>query len=153
VAIAGQCPTGTPLRSSSSAGRRGDVTSRRTDDGRRRPGSACRSRGYDFPFDVSVNISDDIGGPSAGLMFSLGDLRHADARLADRRQVDIAGTGTITPRQGRPDRRHPAEDRGARDAGAELFLVPPTTATTRSRRTATCAGEGPDTCTRPSSLR
>ena len=36
--------------------------------------------GYDFPFDVAVNIDDDIGGPSAGLMFSLGDLRHPHAR-------------------------------------------------------------------------
>ncbi len=26
---------------------------------------------YDFPIDVSINISPDIGGPSAGLMFSL----------------------------------------------------------------------------------
>ncbi len=28
--------------------------------------------GYDFPFDVSVRLNDDIGGPSAGLIFSLG---------------------------------------------------------------------------------
>ena len=84
-----------------------------------RPGS-----GFDFPFRVSVNIADNIGGPSAGLMMSLADLRHPDARLADRRR-----------RRRRHRHHHPAGKVGpiggiqqkiaaARDAGAELFLVP-----------------------------
>jgi len=80
---------------------------------------------YDFPFDVSVKIDERIGGPSAGLIFSLavydtltpGALTGGDA---------VSGTGTI------------AEDGSvgpiggiqqkivaAADSGAEMFLVPP----------------------------
>ena len=68
--------------------------------------------GFEFPFDVSVNISADIGGPSAGLMFSLAiyDTLTPGSLTGDQ---TVAGTGTIDDRrQGRPDRRHPAEDRG-----------------------------------------
>lgn len=48
---------------------------------------------YEFPFEVSIQV-DDIGGPSAGLMFALGitDVLSAD-NLADGRIV--SGTGTI----------------------------------------------------------
>ena len=81
--------------------------------------------GYEFPFEVAVNLSEDIGGPSAGLIFSLAvyDKLTPGALTAG---VDVAGTGTI------------AEDGSvgpiggiaqkivaAADAGAELFLVPP----------------------------
>ena len=67
--------------------------------------------GFDFPFDVSVDIADNIGGPSAGLMMSLAIYDTlTPGSLTDG--VDVAGTGTITP-AGKvgPDRRHPAEDR------------------------------------------
>ena len=63
------------------------------------------------PFDVSVNIDESIGGPSAGLMFSLGiydTLTKGSLTGGDT----VAGTGTIDGRgPGRADRRHPAEDR------------------------------------------
>lgn len=99
-----------------------EVTPREVDDDLRvgiTPGV-----GFDFPFRVSVNIADNIGGPSAGLMMSLaifdtltpGSITHG---------ADIAGTGTITP-SGKvgPIGGIQQKIAAARDAGAELFLVP-----------------------------
>ena len=60
----------------------------------------------------------------------------------------IAGTGTIDgDRQGRPDRRHPAEDRRPPATPApSCSWCPPTTARTPSARpTATCGWSGPTT--------
>lgn len=80
---------------------------------------------YDFPFDVSLNIDENIGGPSAGLIFSLAvyDTLTPGALTGG---AAVAGTGTI------------AEDGSvgpiggiqqkivaAADSGAEVFLVPP----------------------------
>jgi PDZ domain-containing protein len=80
--------------------------------------------GYDFPFDVAVNLDDSIGGPSAGLIFSLavydtltpGSLTHG---------ADVAGTGTIdaTGEVG-PIGGIQQKVVAAADAGAEVFLVP-----------------------------
>jgi len=81
--------------------------------------------GYDFPFDVSVRINDDIGGPSAGLIFSLGvyDTLTPGALTGG---VDIAGTGTITAK-GRVGPIGGIQQKivAAADAGAKVFLVPP----------------------------
>jgi PDZ domain-containing protein len=80
--------------------------------------------GFDFPFDVDVAIDDNIGGPSAGLMMSLaiydtltpGPLTGGEA---------VAGTGTITPAgEVGPIGGIQQKVAAARDAGAELFLVP-----------------------------
>jgi PDZ domain-containing protein len=81
--------------------------------------------GYTFPFKVSVNISDAIGGPSAGLMFALsiydtltpGSLTSGGA---------VAGTGTIDGR-GHVGEIGGIQQKiaGARHDGAQLFLVPP----------------------------
>ena len=81
--------------------------------------------GYDFPFQVSVNISDKISGPSAGLIFSLavldtltpGSLTHGN---------DVAGTGTMAP-NGTVGAIGGIQQKivGAADAGAKIFLVPP----------------------------
>ena len=80
---------------------------------------------YDFPFFVSVGLGDDIGGPSAGLMFSLGiyDVL-SEGSLTDG-QV-IAGTGELRP-NGRvaPIGGIDQKIAAARNAGAQLFLVPP----------------------------
>jgi Lon-like protease len=80
---------------------------------------------YDFPFDVTVNIDERIGGPSAGLIFSLAvyDTLTPGALTGGNA---ISGTGTI------------AEDgtvgpiggiqqkiMAAAGSGAEIFLVPP----------------------------
>ena len=80
--------------------------------------------GFDFPFRVSVNIADNIGGPSAGLMMSLAIFDTlTPGSMTDG--ADIAGTGTITP-SGKvgPIGGIQQKIAAARDAGAELFLVP-----------------------------
>jgi PDZ domain-containing protein len=80
--------------------------------------------GFDFPFRVSVNISDNIGGPSAGLMMSLAIYDTlTPGSMTDG--ADIAGTGTITP-SGKvgPIGGIQQKIAAARDAGAELFFVP-----------------------------
>src|SRR4051794_8410528 len=75
------------------------------------------------PFDVSIDL-DQIGGPSAGLMFTLGiidKLRPADLTGGKI----IAGTGTIDD-EGNvgPIGGIPQKLVGAKEAGAQIFLVP-----------------------------
>jgi PDZ domain-containing protein len=81
--------------------------------------------GYVFPFKVSVDISDSIGGPSAGLMFALSiyDTLTPGSLTAGG---SVAGTGTITAK-GRVGEIGGIQQKivGARKAGAQLFLVPP----------------------------
>jgi Lon-like protease len=80
--------------------------------------------GYTFPFDVSVRLDESIGGPSAGLIFSLGvyDLLTPGALTGG---AEVAGTGTIT------EHGHVGPIGGiqqkivaAAAAGAKVFLVP-----------------------------
>ena len=79
---------------------------------------------YVFPFDVQINISDNIGGPSAGLVFSLavydtitpGSLT-GGARVAGT--GEIAPDGTVGPIGGIQQKIA-----GARAEGTDLFLVP-----------------------------
>lgn len=80
--------------------------------------------GYDFPFDVTINIDPNIGGPSAGLMFSLGIYDTLTPGSLTDGQT-IAGTGTIDP-TGKVGPIGGIQQKivAARDAGAELFLVP-----------------------------
>ena len=81
--------------------------------------------GFTFPFDVHVNIDPDIGGPSAGLMFSLAiyDTLTPGSLTGDEL---VAGTGTI-PDDGSVGPIGGIQQKivAARDDGAELFLVPP----------------------------
>ena len=81
--------------------------------------------GYDFPFDVSVRLGDDIGGPSAGLIFALGVYdRLTPGSLTGG--TDIAGTGTITAKGSvGPIGGIQQKIVAAADAGAKIFLVPP----------------------------
>ena len=81
-------------------------------------------QGFIFPFDVTVTIDSRIGGPSAGLMFSLaiydtltpGPLTGGGA-VAGTGEIDADGTvGAIGGIQ--------QKIVGAREAGAQLFLVP-----------------------------
>ena len=79
---------------------------------------------YDFPFDVSINVDANIGGPSAGLIFSLavydtltkGSLTGGES---------VAGTGEIYP-DGSVGAIGGIQQKiaGASDDGADLFLVP-----------------------------
>ncbi|WP_353810332.1 YlbL family protein [Agromyces sp. SYSU T00194] len=78
---------------------------------------------YEFPIDVQIQL-DDVGGPSAGLMFALGiiDKLTPDAMTGGER---IAGTGTIDsagnvgPIGGIRQKMH-----GAVGAGADWMLAP-----------------------------
>jgi PDZ domain-containing protein len=80
--------------------------------------------GFDFPYRVSVDVADNIGGPSAGLMMSLAVLDTlTPGSMTDG--ADIAGTGTITPSgEVGPIGGIQQKVAAARDAGAELFFVP-----------------------------
>ena len=103
------------------------VTPREVEDGRPQVGIQLGTQpDADFPVDVTINIDPGIGGPSAGLMFSPRHLRHPDAGLADRRRDRSPAPAPSTP----PATVGPIggiqqKIVGARDAGAELFLVPP----------------------------
>jgi PDZ domain-containing protein len=110
--------------------RRGDterqvsVVPEKDEDGVQRVGVSL-GIGYDFPFRVSVNINPQIGGPSAGLMFSLAIYDTlTPGSLTDGETVagtgEISADGTVGPIGG-IDQKIAA----ARDDGAELFLVPP----------------------------
>ncbi|PZE82419.1 PDZ domain-containing protein [Curtobacterium sp. MCBD17_032] len=78
---------------------------------------------YDFPFDVDIALQD-VGGPSAGMMFALGVIDEiTPGALNGGRHV--AGTGTITaggevgPIGGIRQKLY-----GAEAAGATVFLAP-----------------------------
>lgn len=78
---------------------------------------------FDFPFDVSIDAGN-VGGPSAGMMFSLA-VRDVLTPGAMTRGARIAGTGTIGddgaigPISGIPQKMV-----GADDGGATWFLAP-----------------------------
>jgi len=79
---------------------------------------------YVFPFQVTINAGD-VGGPSAGLMFSLGLYdKLTPGSLTGGKFV--AGTGEITP-EGQVGAIGGIQQkmRAARDAGATVFLTPP----------------------------
>jgi Lon-like protease len=100
------------------------VTPREVDGGPQ-IGIQVGTRTTDFPVDVTIAIDPNIGGPSAGLMFSLGiyDLL-TEGSLTDGRTIAGTGTvdaaGTVGPIGGIQQKIA-----GARNDGAELFLVPP----------------------------
>ena len=100
------------------------VTPRRVDGGPQ-VGVRVGTQITDFPVEVTIAIDSSIGGPSAGLMLSLGiyDTLTKGSLTAGR---TIAGTGTVdaTGAVG-PIGGIQQKIVGARDAGAELFLVPP----------------------------
>jgi PDZ domain-containing protein len=78
---------------------------------------------YVFPLDITIEL-ENVGGPSAGMMFALGiiDKLTPDSLAGG---ADVAGTGTIGadgavgPIGGIVQKMY-----GARDAGAEWFLSP-----------------------------
>jgi PDZ domain-containing protein len=78
---------------------------------------------YDFPFDVEIQLNN-VGGPSAGMMFALGMIDTLTPGELNG-GADIAGTGTITadgtvgPIGGIRQKLW-----GAEGAGADYFLAP-----------------------------
>ncbi len=78
---------------------------------------------YDFPIDVTIQL-DNVGGPSAGMMFALGIIDTlSDGDLNGGEQVAGTGTidssGTVGPIGGIRQKMY-----GAKDAGATWFLAP-----------------------------
>lgn len=98
------------------------ITTARADDGRAVVGFVPASD-YTFPFEVDIEI-DEVGGPSAGLMFALSivDMLEPGALTGGEH---IAGTGTITD-DGEVGPIGGVQQKvvGARDAGATVFLTP-----------------------------
>jgi Lon-like protease len=80
-----------------------------------------------MPFEVDLGLGDKIGGPSAGLMFTLGIIdKVGDPKKFDLTQGRfIAGTGTIDA-QGKVGEIGGIQLKmiAARDAGATMFLAP-----------------------------
>jgi PDZ domain-containing protein len=78
---------------------------------------------YSFPFDVEIQLND-VGGPSAGMMFALGIIDKLTPGELNGGE-NVAGTGTIDaagevgPIGGIRQKLY-----GARDAGATFFLAP-----------------------------
>jgi PDZ domain-containing protein len=78
---------------------------------------------FDFPVQVKISVGD-VGGPSAGLMFSLGIYDKLTPQGITGGRF-IAGTGTITPEgQVGPIGGIQQKMVAARDAGATVFLTP-----------------------------
>jgi PDZ domain-containing protein len=78
---------------------------------------------YKFPFEVKISVGD-IGGPSAGMMFSLGIIDKL-TKLDLTAGRFIAGTGEITASgQVQPIGGIQQKMVGARNAGATIFLTP-----------------------------
>jgi PDZ domain-containing protein len=79
---------------------------------------------FDFPFDVDLNISDNIGGPSAGMVFAIGiyDVLTPGSLVGGKK---VAGTGEIDP-DGNvlPVGGVQQKIAAAQRDGAHLFLVP-----------------------------
>jgi PDZ domain-containing protein len=78
---------------------------------------------YDFPFSVKIEL-DDVGGPSAGMMFALGIIEQLTPEdITGGRHV--AGTGTIDD-DGNVGKIGGIQMKilGAKKAGATVFLVP-----------------------------
>src|SRR5690606_2869586 len=78
---------------------------------------------YDFPVDVRLQL-DNVGGPSAGMMFALGIIDtltpgglNGGKKIAGTGTIDAAGT--VGPIGGIRQKLY-----GARDAGATVFLAP-----------------------------
>jgi PDZ domain-containing protein len=78
---------------------------------------------YDFEIDVTIQL-DNVGGPSAGMMFALGIIDtltpgelNGGENVAGTGTIDAAGT--VGPIGGIRQKLY-----GARDAGAEYFLAP-----------------------------
>lgn len=78
---------------------------------------------YDFPIDVEIQL-DNVGGPSAGMMFALGIVDQLTEGELNGGE-NVAGTGTIDAEgQVGPIGGIRQKLFGARDAGAAYFLAP-----------------------------
>jgi PDZ domain-containing protein len=99
-----------------------EVTTKADENGTPRVGVQIESK-QPHPFEVKIDLGE-IGGPSAGLMFALGIIDKLKPEDLTGGKI-IAGTGTITDEgEVGPIGGIPQKLVGAKDAGAQLFLVP-----------------------------
>lgn len=99
------------------------VRTKKAEDGRAIVGIETRDHA-EYPFTVEISL-EDVGGPSAGLMFALGIVdKLTPGSLTEGRH--IAGTGSIDDK-GRVGAIGGVTQKmlGAREAGATVFLAPP----------------------------
>jgi len=80
--------------------------------------------GFEFPFEIEITLGEEIGGPSAGLVFALGIVdKLTPGALTEGAYVAGTGTieadGTVGPIGGIQQKVS-----AARDVGADVFLVP-----------------------------
>ncbi len=85
---------------------------------------SIQAAGYDFPFEVDVKLDQNIGGPSAGLMFAMGiyDVLTPGSLTGGKAIAgtgEIDGEGNVSPIGGIQQKLV-----GAQGDGAKLFLVP-----------------------------
>lgn len=98
------------------------ITSAKGSDGTPRVGVQIEQK-QPHPFQISISLSD-VGGPSAGLMFSLGIVDKVKSEDLTG-GLDVAGTGTIDDDGNVGDIGGIAQKmRGAKRDGATAFLVP-----------------------------
>ncbi|REF35494.1 PDZ domain-containing protein [Thermasporomyces composti] len=100
------------------------TTTRAPDDPDRAFVGITPHNGFEFPFEVTVNLGQEIGGPSAGAMFALAIFDKLTPGALTGGQ-HIAGTGTIEP-DGTIGPIGGIQQKiiGAREEGATTFLVP-----------------------------
>ena len=98
------------------------VTTTKAEDGRPVVGF-IPAESFDYPFEIDIRL-EDIGGPSAGLMFALAIVDKLTPGALTGGKY-IAGTGTIEP-DGTvgPIGGIQQKIAAAREAGADAFLVP-----------------------------
>lgn len=120
-------PIGTPLTFAINRGGKAQTVTVTSAENPEKPGTAYVGIGvgrfYAAKFDINFTLQE-VGGPSAGTMFSLGIIdKLTPGDLAKGRH--IAGTGTISP-DGKVGAIGGIRQKlaGARAAGAELFLIP-----------------------------
>ncbi|KAB2343395.1 YlbL family protein [Actinomadura rudentiformis] len=99
------------------------LTTAASPDGKRPVVGVVLGDQYKFPFKVDISVGD-IGGPSAGLMFSLAIVDKLTPGALTGGKF-IAGTGTITP-EGKVGPIGGIQQKmiAARHAGATVFLTP-----------------------------
>ncbi len=99
------------------------VTTKRAEDGGRAIVGIQAGTDHTFPFKIDIKL-DDVGGPSAGLMFALGIVDKLTPGALTGGHF-VAGTGTIDD-NGKvgPIGGIDMKLVGARDAGAKYFLTP-----------------------------
>ncbi|MER5883568.1 PDZ domain-containing protein [Streptomyces sp. NPDC001941] len=99
------------------------ITTRKSPEGDRAIVGIQAGTDHTFPFDIDIKLAD-VGGPSAGLMFSLGIVDKLTPEQLTGGKF-IAGTGTIDDK-GKVGPIGGIEMKlvGARNAGARYFLTP-----------------------------